>query len=69
MVIPWVNIQYIIWHIAGMNSLKKVRCVSERRKELQKKGSRKPATGGNTSFTMQYEFSGMSERGILFGTH
>lgn len=36
--------------------------------EIIPKGSRNPATGGDTGFSLQYEFNGMAGQGVLAGT-
>lgn len=37
-------------------------------RRMSAKGSRNPATGGDASFAMQYEFNGLAGQGILRGT-
>lgn len=51
-----------------INQFKNKQYASGKKRELQNKGSRNPATGGDTSFFMQYEFNGMSSQGVLCGT-
>lgn len=51
-----------------INQLKNSRYAREKGKQLKQKGSRNPATGGNASLTMQYEFNGVAEQGVLEGT-
>ena len=50
------------------NQLKSRRLAAGKEKNLKKKGSRNPATGGDASFSMQYEFNGMASQGVLCGT-
>lgn len=38
------------------------------RGSIYPKGSRNPPTGGDAAFSMQYEFNGFAEQGILIGT-
>ena len=51
-----------------INQLKSSRLAAGKEKNLKKKGSRNPATGGDASFSMQYEFSGMAGQGVLCGS-
>ena len=36
--------------------------------DIKKKGSRNPATGGDASLSMQYEFNGLAEQELLYAT-
>ena len=51
-----------------INQYRTVEYASPKEKEIYPRGSRNPATGGNVSFSMQYEFNGFAQQGILVGT-
>ena len=51
-----------------INQVRSSQYVSGKCNYMKKKGSRNPATGGVSSFSMQYEFSGLAEQGVLCGT-
>lgn len=40
----------------------------EREKDIQPKGSRNPATGGDSCFSVQFEFNGFAKQGVMVGT-
>lgn len=51
-----------------IKQIKSSRYAFEKSTHMRKKGSRNPATGGDSSFSMQYEFSGLAKQGVLCGT-
>lgn len=51
-----------------INQYRTVEYASPKEKEIYPRGSRNPATGGDVSFSMQYEFNGFAQQGILVGT-
>ena len=61
---PYVSIRTPL----GINQLKSQRSVNGYKESFGAKGSRNPATGGEASLSMQYEFRGLAEQGILYGT-
>lgn len=52
----------------GVNQYKVEWYALEKEENIKPKGSRNPVTGGDSSFSLQYEFNGLARQGVMAGT-